>query len=53
MILTCEINYYFCITSPSGILKGMPLKKLPCIIGSNFENCLACKHAGGKESQNR
>ena len=53
MILTYEINYYFCITLPGGIIKEMSLKKPPCIICSNFENSLACKHAGGKESQNR
>lgn len=53
MILTYEINYYFCITLPGGIIKGMPAVKPPCIISSNFENCLACKHAGGKESKKR
>lgn len=53
MILTTEINYYFCITLPDGIIKGMSLMNPPCIICSNFENSLAGKHAGGKESQNR
>ncbi len=53
MILATEINYYFCITLPDGIIRGMSLKQPPCIICSNFENSLAGKHAGGKESQNR